>query len=173
MRTEDLPICTLERFLSDDDGTRGWLTGPLNLFRFASGELPYRDIDGDGVTDSGLSCAPRGIFVVEYKPSPSRKNKDGSAEWSYRLRDVPGRAGVLIHAGNFFGDKKLDRVAQVEGCILLGREHVDMLIPPAVRERYGVKRTRQPAVTASGPTIAEFVKLMDQKPFLLHIKGVV
>ncbi len=171
--SEDLPIVTVDRFRSDDDGTRSYLRTPLNLFECCVGELPYRDVDGDGVTDRGLSCVPRGDYYCEFVQSPSRKNADGSFEWTYRLRNVPGRDGVLIHSGNFFGDKKKGRVAQVEGCLVLGRAFEEIEIPAAVRDKAGVERTRQLGVTSSRSTVQEFVKMMECKPFILRIRGTV
>lgn len=176
--TDQLPIVTLDRFRFGDDGVCGHVRTPLNLFECFSLELPPR-LGPNGRRLQDLSCIYPDLragqvqeILCVYGESPNRKNKDGSPLWCYRLQDVADAAGVLIHAGNFAGDKKLGYVAQVEGCVLLGLELVDMEIPAAIRIKHGVTRARQLGVTSSGPTIARFEEAMDRKPFKLQIRGI-
>jgi hypothetical protein len=52
-----------------------------------------------------ISCIPAGKYTVV--PHSGQKFKD-----VWRLEDVPGRDGILIHIGN--------SIADTEGCILVG-----------------------------------------------------
>lgn len=178
-----------------DDGTFGKLSYP-GRFECYSAELPLRDVDGDGVTDKGASCIPAGTYVCRWTKSPTRKNADGSPEWTYRLEGVPGRDGILIHSGNFAGDKAKGYVADAEGCILLGRAILDVEIPqkrqPLLHrpechhgkadhvDQGGTlscrcictcpRRTKQRGVSGSRDTVAAFAEQMNKEPFRLTIK---
>lgn len=65
-------------------------------------ELPWRD------NQPNVSCIPEG----EYWCAPEQRHNRPS----YRIHDVPGRSGVLIHTGNFLTD--------TSGCILPGCDFV-------------------------------------------------
>ena len=54
-----------------------------------------------------VSCIPAGAYRVGWVKSPRLKRH------TMRIHGVPGRAGVLIHAGNDVDD--------VVGCIMLGK----------------------------------------------------
>jgi len=63
-------------------------------------ELPWRD------NERSLSCIPVGVYdCVKYDGSRFRD--------VFYVRDVPGRSGILIHAGNSLDD--------TSGCILVGQ----------------------------------------------------
>lgn len=86
--------------------------GTLHVFnqstevaKFATVELPWKD------NQRKISCIPPGEYLIE----PRTTEKFGRHLW---VRDVPGRDGILIHAGNFF--------SQIEGCILVGLHHADL-----------------------------------------------
>lgn len=93
---------------STDQGTFGRGRILMPPFEAFTGELPWRD------NARGLSCIPPGQYRCVWALSPRLKR------YTYRLVDVPGRDGVLIHSANLFGDKTLGFVAQLEGCISLG-----------------------------------------------------
>jgi hypothetical protein len=60
----------------------------------------------------GKSCVPVGTYSMEYSYSPAfRRN-------TWRLLDVPGRDGILIHAANY--------TRQLKGCIAPCMDHADM-----------------------------------------------
>lgn len=91
-------------------------------------ELPWQD------NRPRVSCIPPGSYVARLRNSP----KFGRV---YEICDVPGRSDVLIHAGNFAGDRAAGLVSHVEGCVLLGKargilggQRAVLLSRPAVRE---------------------------------------
>lgn len=65
----------------------------------------------------------------------------------YRVTNVPGRGGILIHSGNTTKD--------IVGCILLGEE-------------YGMLHG-QLAIKKSRAACARFEAHAKEKPFLLHV----
>lgn len=90
---------TLERKIARDSGIFGRLTGAgLSLCTL---ELPWRN------NKAGLSCIPAGLYRVVHHSSQAYPNH-------YRLLNVDGREGILIHAGNTIKD--------IQGCILLGQK---------------------------------------------------
>jgi hypothetical protein len=70
-------------------------------------ELPWRDNHAE------LSCIPLGVYLCEWAVSP----KFGEC---YHVRHVPGRSDILIHPGNWGGDKTKNFRSSVKGCIALG-----------------------------------------------------
>lgn len=70
-------------------------------------ELPWKD------NQRNISCVPEGLYDINYNKSP----KHGD---SVHVKEVPGRAGILIHAGNTTKD--------TEGCILVGTKNRNMLV---------------------------------------------
>ena len=157
-------IVTLKRLETSDEGTFGKLT--TEGFECYTAELPSR-----GNIDN-LSRIPAGKYEVRWSQSPSRKNPDGSPEWTFRLQEVPGREGILIHSGNFCGDKTKGYAADVEGCILLGRAIVEgMEIPEAKRKAHpAINKKKQKGVTSSRDTLASFVNHMTKDPFKLDVQ---
>lgn len=93
----------LVRTLQNDAGTWGvliWRDRVLCL----TFELPWRK------NAQNVSCVPKGLYsVVSHN---SAKYKD-----VWRLEGVPGRTGILFHAGN--------TVRDIEGCILVGDQFSD------------------------------------------------
>ena len=101
-------------------------------------ELPWLD------NAKGTSCVPVGIYEVVYKLSPRLKKK------TYRLVDVPGRDGVLIHPANF--------AKQLKGCIAPCKAFTDL-------DNDGV-------IDGANSRIAveELENFFDRKGFTLEIK---
>lgn len=96
--------------MSDSHGTLGILSTTDNQHICLTLELPDRD------NKRGLSRIPDGIYTVQYiTQSASGKYTD-----CYHVMDVPGRSGILFHAGNWAGDSKLGYKTDSLGCILPG-----------------------------------------------------
>lgn len=97
---------------SSDEGTFGILTvyaeDNTPLFTCFTGELPYRG------NKTGISCIPLGSYTCQ--PWHSRRFPN-----HYNVMRVPNRVAILIHTGNFCGDRSLGYLSNVEGCILVGR----------------------------------------------------
>lgn len=126
---------------STDEGTHGELTG--FDFEFYSGELPWRN------NEPGRSCIPAGTYKCRWQESPR-------FGWCYEITGVPGRSRVLIHAGNYSGDKAKGKRSDVEGCVLLGKA-------------MGVLNGQR-AVLRSKEAIREFHERMAQQDFDLIVE---
>lgn len=134
----------LTRDKADNQGTFGRLRVEAEgrAFECHTLELPWRD------NRRSLSCIPLGSYPVDW----SHSGKFGKC---YRLRDVPERSGILIHSGNFAGDKTLGLKTHVEGCILLGMKRGTL--------------SGQAAILQSKDAIRDFVAFMEAKPFRLVV----
>lgn len=136
---------TITREPSTDDGTFGRLRAEHEdaIFECDTLELPWLH------NRRSISCIPLGSFPVDW----SHSGKFGAC---YRLRDVPERSGILIHAGNYAGDRTKNRRADVEGCILLGMSRGQI--------------QAQRVISQSRHAIAAFAEFMGEKPFRLNIE---
>lgn len=145
----------LDRFATGDEGTLGslWTEDGFQCFSL---ELPWRQ------NQNGISCIPAGSYQSWWGWSPARKRMSYRLEKSKYVSCVPGRAGVLIHAGNFAGLKQDGWQQQVLGCILLG------LTVGRIMNKHGV---RQLAVLHSMQAIADFESHMCREPFVLAIRN--
>lgn len=132
-------MVVLTRFDKSDQGCFGRLS-VLNLF---TGELPDRG------NAPSISCVPAGRYRVVWAMSPRFRR------FTYRLLDVPDRAGILKHAANFMGDASVGLKCQLNGCIALG-------------ERLGWM-DGQKALLLSAPAVRRFQEFMQYKPFDLEI----
>lgn len=131
----------LFRLKRSDQGTEGLLvTGD---FACRTLELPWRD------NQRGISCIPYGEYNVEIRLS----NKYGRIYW---VRRVLNRTYILIHSGNFAGDKDKGYKTHVQGCILLGKR--------------GGYLGGQVAVLNSRITVRAFMEEMEYEPFKLRIQ---
>ncbi|GAA4824230.1 DUF5675 family protein [Algivirga pacifica] len=126
--------------------------GGLELFRCKTLELPWLD------NQNRISCIPTGQYKAVFRTFGKYANRsfhiqqlDGS--------EVPGRAGILIHTGNFYTHTK--------GCILVGAS-------------YGHLKRRQDGkmvddnildILSSGPTFEALCAVVPEQEFLLEIKG--
>ena len=135
----------LNRFKSTDQGTQGVLIGPG--FMFCTLELPWRD------NAPNLSCIPPGDYQTEL--IKARRSIAGR-QWLYFVKNVQGRSGILIHAGNFAGDPQKGLKRNSWGCPLLGLSH-------------GVI-DGQAAVLNSRLAVAKFHEHMQGKPVTLSIR---
>lgn len=132
----------VRRLADDPQGTFGRLYGPSRFVRY-TGELPWRE------NAPQISCIPEGSFECRWTLSPRLRR------YTYRLFNVAGRSGVLVHSANFVGDAALGWKCQLLGCIVLG-------------ERVGVM-DGQRAVLISRPAVREFETLMAQRNFTLEV----
>lgn len=97
----------LFRLRRSDQGTEGLLV--TEDFNCRTLELPWRD------NRRQISCIP----PDEYKVDMRLSNKYGRVYW---VREVPNRTYILIHSGNYAGDKSKGFKSHVMGCILLGKK---------------------------------------------------
>ena len=130
----------LIRVSTNDVGTFGHLI--CEDFHCRTGELPWRN------NEPFFSCIPVGVYVCHFGPS----NQFGEA---YEAKDVPYRTKILIHLGNWCGDKKKGYKRDAKGCILLGR---------LVGRLEGQK-----AVVTSKKTMARFHAYMENEDFELTL----
>lgn len=97
-----MQTATIKRSASTDQGTFGSMAfGPNKVYTM---ELPWRD------NKPQRSCIPPGAYRCELVDSP----KFGRV---YEVKNVPGRAAVLIHPANLAGDVDLGYTTELHGCI--------------------------------------------------------
>jgi hypothetical protein len=101
----------LFRTSTSDEGTEGMLA--TDGFFCKTLELPWRE------NQRSISCIPSGIYTVKIRQSP----KYGEIYW---VTGVPNRSWILIHSGNWAGDRAKGFKTHVNGCILLGKQHGDL-----------------------------------------------
>lgn len=142
-----MQIVELVRYRESDEGTRGFLFfGSLRLHAL---ELPWRD------NRSNVSCIPAG----QYKMSMTTASRYiGGRRDLYLVHGVPGRAGILFHAGTFAGDKSLGYRTNSWGCPLLGL---------SVGTLQG-----QAAVFSSRAAVTKFTNALQRQPAMLIISEV-
>lgn len=104
------------RTKESDQGTEGFLMVQekdmyLNSPSFIckTFELPWRN------NEQQISRIPAGEYEVIIRESP----KFGTVYW---VKNVPNRSYILIHSGNFAGDREKGYKTHVYGCILLGQK---------------------------------------------------
>lgn len=135
----------LLRSPSSPDGTFGVVYGPAGLVCRML-ELPNRQ------NQCNLSCILTGDYQVIYLArSASGKYKD-----VYCIVNVPGRSGILIHAGNFAGDRKLGRRADSHGC-------------PLPATRFGMLAGQHAGLASRGALVA-LHRATGKEDFMLHIR---
>lgn len=138
---------TLVRLVGDAEGTLGTLHHG-NRIVCLMGELPWRD------NRSNISCIPPGRYRVTYLA------RSGSGRYRdvYHVRDVRGRSGILIHAGNYSGDRAQGLRTDSHGCLL-----------PGLRPG---RLSGQRAVLASRGALAALHAVTGRKGFELEVIGV-
>lgn len=132
---------TLIREEPQDYGTFGTITLPDGK-QFDTLELPDKD------NKRQISCIPKGIYQCNIINSP----KFGQV---YGVLNVPNRANILIHAGNYGGDVEKGYRSDILGCILLGKGRG--------------KLNDQPVVVSSKVALKEFMAALNNGPFELEI----
>ena len=109
---------------------------------WTTAELPWVDLDKNGVRDANVSCIPRGRYTAKKVMSPKR------LIWVYELEGVPGGFAVQIHKMNFCGRISEGWQSDVEGCIGLGKGFGKL------KNKEGLE---QEAITESSKAIDEFM----------------
>ena len=99
---------TLTRTSTTDQGTCGILELETGLTLHTI-ELPWRG------NKNCISCIPTGTYELKAHSSPKYS-------LACKLENVPNREAILIHVGNWAGDKNKGFKSDVEGCILVGKE---------------------------------------------------
>lgn len=138
---------TIKRMETSAEGTFGKLFVDGNFMCY-TGELPRYAGNPEIENERRTDCIPAGTYGCQLKMSP----KFGRV---YELKKVPNRDGILIHKGNFCGDKAKGFKSDVEGCILLGS---------AMSKLDGQK-----VVTSSRIAFDKFMLYAAGKPFTLEI----
>lgn len=138
---------TLVRFWGDDKETLGFikvcsLDGKL-LTVHHSLELGWHNNQND------ISCIPAGSYSCVYTHSPHLSQVAGHDVSTYELQNVPNRAGIRIHAANFY--------SELLGCLSLSNDFVDLNHDG---ELDGV---------SSRQAIAYFETILQKQPFTLKI----
>lgn len=132
----------LNREGSKSYGTFGIITLPEGK-QFDTLELPDKD------NKRQVSCIPEGVYQCKIVNSP----KFGRV---YGVLDVPNRANILIHAGNYGGDVEKGYRSDIQGCILLGKGRGRL--------------NNQPVVVSSKVALKEFMSALSNDSFELVIK---
>lgn len=128
-------------YLYRNDMSTECVRGVLTVERatFYTLERPWLD------NSPNISC----ILPGRYHCSFLRSSSSGRYKNVYWVRNVQGRAGILIHSGNL--------VSHTKGCLLIGK-------------RAG-KIAGKRAVLNSRSAMFEFSELMENKDFILYIGG--
>jgi hypothetical protein len=124
MSTTKDPLYILERvYLSDR--TLGSIISPQGGLICKILERPWLS------NERGLSCIPEGVYSVVWSGPVLKDDPDTEVDESggriyrpyehYILPNVPGRSGILIHAGT--------DVNHSEGCLLVGSRFVNINSP--------------------------------------------
>ena len=109
---------TLIRMVDAADHTFGRIEDAENRRVCYTLEEPWRDANGDGFGDTGVSRIPPGRYACRVAMSPSRGY---AVPW---IDGVPGRVAIQIHKGN--------TVDHTEGCVLVGTAFGALNGKPAV-----------------------------------------
>jgi hypothetical protein len=112
-----MPGIRIQRTESDRFGTFGVLT--LGGFRCFTLELPWHD------NAPQISCIPTGEYEVE--PWSSKKYAQ-----ALHVREAPGRTGILIHQGNWAGERAQGLYCNSTGCILVGSSRAIIKEQPGI-----------------------------------------
>lgn len=99
-------------------------------------ELPWKN------NAQNISCIPKGVYHCSIKPFHSTTQ--------YEVLNVPGRAGIFIHVGNYYHDSM--------GCIILGQGKGD------------INHDGQTDVTNSVKAISALKKFFNNEDFTLTIQ---
>lgn len=141
------PLIHIVRYDEGNQGTRGlFLCGSLS---FHSLELPDRG------NAANISRIPAGEYVIK---EVQARHAIGGRRDLYLVLDVPGRGGILVHAGTWAGDRALGYRSSVYGCILIGKSIGTYL--------------GQKAIFNTRAAVREFMEYLDGKSGRLLIQEV-
>ncbi len=137
-----MQILNLVRTESGEQGTFGKLIVADKVYTTI--ELPWED------NERSVSCIPYGEYMCTWVDSPR-------FGMSYEINDVEGRTHILMHAGNWAGDKAAGYRTDSDGCVIIGTERAVI---------HGQK-----AVASSKAALARFHEQMSWAPFKLIVSG--
>lgn len=140
--------CSLRRIFESDAGTFGIFEAPEIDITAVSLELPWR---------GNLPMISR-IPPAKYRAGwgwSSRLRRD-----VYRLEDVKGRAGILIHPANFAGNEAQGWESELSGCIALGGYRAIM------QNHCGID---QDCISDSRHMVEKFERAADRRPLEILI----
>lgn len=130
-----LPRYTIERVYLPDETLGSWYMDDQLLCKTL--ELPWRQ------NKRGVSCIPESIYLVIKQPP-----KETRPYPYFRLPNVPGRSGILIHRGL--------NPTHSKGCILVGSRFINV-------------HTRHPTLEESGKKLQWLIDNLPDK-FEIQIK---
>ena len=108
-----LPIATVKRVYLQNQTLGSWFFNEQALCKTM--ELPWKD------NLRSVSCIPEGDYTVTKEPPIPANDSQGRKErpyWHFRIHNVPGRSGVLVH--------KITYVKDLRGCIGVGFSFGDL-----------------------------------------------
>ena len=141
---------TLTRLSDDGKQTLGMLTlikdnGQPYVCKTL--ELPWKN------NESQISCIPAGSYTCRFTQSARMTSEKGHPVYTYEVLNVPNRAGIRIHAANYF--------SQLLGCIALGDANSD------------INGDGESDVINSVATLAAFEQLQKQNDFILTVDATI
>lgn len=136
-----MKVLTLRRREMSDQGTFGVMMLDGKVVHTL--ELPWKD------NKSNISCIPAGEYEIVFVYSPAFKRK------LYRLLDVKGRSGILVHSANYAGDRSKGFRSDLLGCIALGNGRSVL--------------NGQKAIISSGDAVRRFEKFLGGEKAKLRI----
>ena len=136
----------LIRLETSEQGTFGILVSQDFKFMCYTVEQPWLN------NAFNVSCIPTGVYDASVVDSPR------FGQPLYRLNDkqTAPRSAILMHIGNWGGDKSKGYKSNFEGCIGLGMDYTDNL-------------AGQKAVTRSGEAFNKFYEYTDKQDIVLEI----
>ncbi len=148
---------TIEREPSTREGTFGEFYIRVdggNGLTLSLLELPWHD------NAVNVSCIPVGKYRCVMVNSPRYG-------WVYKILKVPGRTDILLHRGNWAGERDSELKSQVKGCCLPGMGRARGVPTP---DRNGRQFTEaQAMVTNSVHALSVLYKFTKRAPFDLTI----
>lgn len=143
-----IPDFILVRVMSTDEGTFGLFTSKCRRFSSHMIELPWRN------NTPNMSCIPTGVYDVVPFESP----RFGRV---WEVTNVEGRTYILIHPGNFAGDRDKGLWSDLRGCLAPGRARGPLMAKTG---------KKQQAVRLSRPALSDLMRFHGWEPFTLEIK---
>jgi len=138
--------------LQRKDQSKQGTFGTLTIIRKDGESLTIQSLERNWHDNKrNISCIPAGVYDCSLYNSATKGRR-------YLVKRVPGRGGILIHAGNYAGDPPLK--FNSNGCILVG---LGLGWDPV---------TKQEMVLSSRKALALFESFLNGEPFQLEVKDI-